>query len=83
MFVSFLFLILPLLASIVNSFSVQKGNKRFVSTSTLQMKVENDAFTRANRATRSAQAGDRTVELRQPLGLELVMKCKNICTHFH
>jgi C-terminal processing protease CtpA/Prc len=35
------------------------------------MKVGNDAFTRMNRAVRQSQAGDRTVELIQPLGLEL------------
>lgn len=35
------------------------------------MKVENDAFTRANRAARSAGADDRIVELRLPLGIEL------------
>eukprot|EP00607_Mallomonas_marina_P008079 CAMPEP_0182418320 /NCGR_PEP_ID=MMETSP1167-20130531/2785_1 /TAXON_ID=2988 /ORGANISM="Mallomonas Sp, Strain CCMP3275" /LENGTH=160 /DNA_ID=CAMNT_0024592479 /DNA_START=228 /DNA_END=710 /DNA_ORIENTATION=- len=31
----------------------------------------NDAFVKANRAARSAGAGDRTVELRLPLGLDL------------
>jgi len=35
------------------------------------MKVFNDAFTRANRAQRQVQAGDRTVEILLPLGMEL------------
>eukprot|EP01035_Chromulina_nebulosa_P020728 gene20728-26872_t len=35
------------------------------------MKVSNDAFAKANRSVRQAGAGDRTVELLQPLGLEL------------
>lgn len=35
------------------------------------MKVEDNAFTRANRAARSAGADDRTVELLQPLGMVL------------
>ena len=35
------------------------------------MKVENDAFRKANRAMRQAGADERTVELRLPLGLEL------------
>ena len=37
----------------------------------LSMKVGNDAFSRQNRARRQADAGDRIVELRMPLGLEL------------
>lgn len=37
----------------------------------LSMKVEDNAFTRANRAARSAGADDRTVELLQPLGMVL------------
>lgn len=35
------------------------------------MAVNNDAFTRANRAQRQVQAGDRTVEILLPLGMEL------------
>jgi len=35
------------------------------------MKVGNDAFTRANRASRSTVAGDRVIELLMPIGLEL------------
>lgn len=39
--------------------------------SSFTMKVDNDAFTRANRAARSAGADDRIVEIKLPLGLEL------------
>merc|ERR1719359_591268 len=35
------------------------------------MKVNNDPFTRANRAQRQVEAGDRTVEILLPLGMEL------------
>lgn len=35
------------------------------------MKVENDAFRKANRAMRQAGADERTVEIKMPLGLEL------------
>lgn len=46
---------------------------RSISTTSRQvyMKVDNDAFTRANRVARTASAGDRKVELFLPLGLEL------------
>lgn len=37
----------------------------------LSMKVENDAFRKANRAMRQAGADERTVEIKLPLGLEL------------
>jgi C-terminal processing protease CtpA/Prc len=37
----------------------------------MKSSVPNDAFVKANRAARSAGAGDRSVELFQPLGLEL------------
>lgn len=58
----------------VHSFGVGgRASHRSVVTKTrsMTMKVENDAFTRANRAKRSADAGDRMVELRMPLGIEL------------
>ena len=42
-----------------------------LGTNRLVMKVNNDAFTRANRATRSAGADDRIVEILLPLGMEL------------
>lgn len=35
------------------------------------MKVENDAFRKANRAMRQAGADERTIEIKMPLGLEL------------
>lgn len=38
---------------------------------TMEKKDLNDAFTRANRASRSAGAGDRTVEILLPIGLDL------------
>lgn len=41
------------------------------ASSSLHMAVNNDAFARANRAKRQADAGDRVVELRMPLGIEL------------
>lgn len=47
------------------------GANRVVSRCNLQMKVKNDAFTRANRSARQAGADDRTVEILLPLGLEL------------
>ena len=40
-------------------------------TSQTKMAVNNDAFARANRAKRQADPGDRIVELRMPLGIEL------------
>ena len=40
-------------------------------TSQTKMAVNNDAFARANRSKRQADAGDRVVELRMPLGIEL------------
>ena len=59
------------LASIlyVSCFSIRTSH---VTKARLVMKVENDAFARANRATRSAGADDRIVELRLPLGMDLV-----------
>lgn len=42
-----------------------------VNSRDMIMKVNNDAFTRANRATRSAGADDRVVEIYLPLGMEL------------
>ena len=35
------------------------------------MKVENDAFAKANRSQRRAAADDRIVELRMPMGMDL------------
>ena len=58
----------------VHSFGISgRASHRSVVTKTrsMTMKVENDAFTRANRAKRTADAGDRMVELRMPLGIEL------------
>jgi len=43
------------------------GVQRFA----LSMKVNNDAFAKANRAARTAGADERKVELRMPLGMEL------------
>lgn len=37
----------------------------------LVMKVENDAFAKANRSQRRAAADDRMVELRMPMGMDL------------
>ena len=35
------------------------------------LQIKNDAFARANRASRAAGASDRMVEIRQPLGMDL------------
>jgi hypothetical protein len=40
-------------------------------TRSLTMKVENDAFAKANRSQRRAAADDRMVELRMPMGMDL------------
>ena len=68
-----LFVLLVILASVgVLSFG-PAGSRGVISLmrGDLTMKVENDAFARQNRAKRQADAGDRMVELRMPLGLEL------------
>lgn len=70
-----LLLALVILAYEAQSFSPSKYSVSTVSQDCkrqqLSMKVGNDAFSRANRAARNAQAGDRVVELLMPLGLEL------------
>jgi len=64
----------------VSSFQLQpsSSNHRFVnpcvnsrSKSVLSMKVENDAFRKANRSMRQAGADERTVELLLPMGMDL------------
>jgi hypothetical protein len=45
--------------------------RTFTPTKSLTMKVENDAFAKANRSQRRAAADDRIVELRMPMGMDL------------
>jgi hypothetical protein len=45
--------------------------RTFIPTKSLTMKVENDAFAKANRSQRRAAADDRIVELRMPMGMDL------------
>ena len=45
--------------------------RTFTPTQSLTMKVENDAFAKANRSQRRAAADDRIVELRMPMGMDL------------
>ncbi len=45
--------------------------KEFDKSKKIETGVKNDAFTRANRASRAAGASDRVVEIRQPLGMDL------------
>merc|ERR1719164_356864 len=53
------------------STSVNNAVRYPMRNNDIVMKVNNDAFTRANRAQRQVQAGDRTVEILLPLGMEL------------
>lgn len=60
------------LSTTVTSFGITTNARNgFKVSNRLVMKVNNDAFTRANRATRSAAADDRIVEILLPLGMEL------------
>ena len=53
-----------------NALTMQWG-KEFDKSKKIETTVKNDAFTRANRASRAAGASDRIVEIRQPLGMDL------------
>ena len=68
-------LLVVALSSAVQAFMPQRSGRSVnnigVKRSVIQMAVEDNAFTRANRAARSAAADARVIELRMPLGLEL------------
>ena len=66
----FLFLMILLCIHMAMAFRPVVSARR-VLTQSPKMAVNNDAFARANRAKRQADAGDRIVELRMPLGIEL------------
>lgn len=53
-----------------NAFNALKV-RTMTPTRSLTMKVENDAFAKANRSQRRAAADDRIVELRMPMGMDL------------
>lgn len=53
-----------------NGFSLSTSSSRRIS-STISMAVNNDAFAKANRASRNAGGDDRTVEIYLPLGMDL------------
>ncbi len=65
-FISFAVAIFHHVAGFNNNMKPRVTNQGY-----LIMKVENDAFRKANRAMRQAGADERTVELKMPLGLEL------------
>ena len=65
----FIVVIVLLSVQITVSFRPTVSTRRW--TSQTKMAVNNDAFARANRAKRQADPGDRIVELRMPLGIEL------------
>ena len=60
--ISIYFFFVTLLATCVTAFNLGGLSSRTIRSSTT-MKVENDAFTRANRATRAGGADDRMVEV--------------------
>lgn len=69
---SFQFLLVVVVLSLITQSSAFNAALKVRSVTSpqrsLTMKVENDAFAKANRNQRSAAAGDRMVELRMPLG---------------
>ena len=65
-----LMMIIISLSSCFELKSLRSINTRIINRD-ITMKVNNDAFTRANRAARTAGADERSVELLQPLGLQL------------
>lgn len=74
-----LFSVLFLLFSISKGFVLNRPirptfatkSSTVISNSALCMAVKNDAFARANRETRKANAEDRVIEIPMPIGLEL------------
>jgi C-terminal processing protease CtpA/Prc len=54
-----------------SAFNTLKVRSITIPRRDLTMKVENDAFAKANRSQRRAGAGDRMVELKMPLGMDL------------
>jgi hypothetical protein len=66
-----LLLVLALLSLISQSsaFNAALKVRSITPQRSLTMKVENDAFAKSNRNSRSAAAGDRMVELKMPLGI--------------
>ena len=67
----FAVIVLSLCVTVSHAFSYHYSAASTSRARSLVMKVENDAFAKANRAARSAGAGDRMVELKLPLGLVL------------
>jgi len=68
-----LFLVLAVLGLISQSsaFNAALKVRSVTPQKSFTMKVENDAFAKSNRNSRSAAAGDRMVELKMPLGMDL------------
>jgi hypothetical protein len=65
-------LVVVVLSLISQSFAFNALKVRSLApTRSLTMKVENDAFAKANRSQRRAAADDRMVELRMPMGMDL------------
>ena len=66
-------LVVVVLAFIAQSsaFDALKVRSIVAPRRSLTMKVENDAFAKANRSQRRAAADDRMVELRMPMGMDL------------
>lgn len=67
------FLVVVVLSFIAQSsaFDALKVRTLVAPRRMLTMKVENDAFAKANRSQRRAAADDRMVELRMPMGMDL------------
>ena len=57
-------LVLMVLCAYAHAFLIRSSNRRAQTPTKLTMKLDNDAFRKANRAMRQAGADERTVELR-------------------